>query len=74
MYEIYHNMCLSGLNGKVYKCIYRNDNILSIKDEIKRRVLDGTPLRELKIVEEIGFEFKSAVVTDRDTKQNNQLA
>lgn len=71
MYEIYHGMCVSGINGRVYRCIYRNDNILNIKDEIKRRVLDGTPLRDLKIVEEVDFEFKSAIITDRDAKQNN---
>lgn len=70
MYAIYKEQIPNGW-GVLYKCIYRNDNILSIKDEIKKRVLDGTPLRDLKIVEEVNFEFKSAVVTDHDVKQNN---
>ena len=43
------------------KPIYSSNNIVDVKEEIKKRVMSGTPLEELSIAEEIEFDFKCAV-------------
>ena len=44
-----------------YHPIQVSEDLNEIKEAIKKRVIDGSPVRYYKIVQEIPFEFKCAI-------------
>ena len=54
-------------NGEwVYTISAKSPGIYLITEEIKKRVKDGCPVRDLMVVEEMPFEFKCAVKYGED--------
>lgn len=45
----------------VYKQVYASEDLSSIKEELKKRVLDGVPLKDLMVTKTVDFDFKCAI-------------
>ena len=45
----------------VYAIIMESEDFAEIEESIKKRVFDGAPVRDFRIVSEVEFEFKCAI-------------
>lgn len=57
-----------GYNG-TYTPVNVSKRIEDIETDIKKRVKDGCPVNDLKIVQEVPFEFKCAITLIRESEE-----
>ena len=54
-------------NGRLmYKLIEENKDLTTISEKVKRLVISGTPIDDLRIVKNVEFEFKCALKFKED--------
>ena len=54
-------------NGHLmYKLIEENNDLTTISEKVKRLVISGTPIEDLRIVKNVEFEFKCALKFKED--------
>ena len=54
-------------NGHLmYKLIEESKDLTTISDKVKRLVISGTPIDDLRIVKNVEFEFKCALKFKED--------
>lgn len=71
MYHLNGDMKLAGL-GTLRKCLFASEDLSTIKEKLKEKVLEGTPIKELSITKEIEFEFKCAIQMLDEDKENEK--
>ena len=52
--------------GIKYKLIEENKDLTTISEKVKRLVISGTPIEDLRIVKNVEFEFKCALKFKED--------
>ena len=52
--------------GIRYKLIEENKDLTSISEKVKRLVISGTPIDDLRIVKNVEFEFRCALKFKED--------
>ena len=54
-------------NGHLlYNLVMENKDLTTISEKVKRMVISGTPIDDLRIVKNVEFEFKCAVKFKED--------
>ena len=53
-------------SGVRYKLIEENKDLTTISEKVKRLVISGTPIEDLRIVKNVEFEFKCALKFKED--------
>ena len=52
--------------GIKYKLLEENKDLTTISEKVKRLVISGTPIDDLRIVKNVEFEFKCALKFKED--------
>ena len=64
MYSLFMKVMTN--TGIKYKLIEENKDLTTISEKVKRLVISGTPIDDLRIVKNIEFEFKCALKFKED--------
>ena len=52
--------------GIKYKLIEENKDLTTVSEKVKRMVISGTPIEDLRIVKNVEFEFECALKFKED--------
>lgn len=69
-YILLKNIHLPGYK-ECYAPVLVSDDLDKIKESMKKRVIDGSPVCDYKIVQDVPFEFKCAIKLTSEGESND---